>query len=279
MSSLAKVPAAEAPRSPRAAQILTAIVVVLAGVAAAGGVFLPDLYRGNAWILSATRGQDVYTLVVAVPAMAVTLFFLKPGAVRAALVMLGITGYMLYTYTGAALTFPMNEFFPIYVALFSLSVFGMAALTSSIDVARIDRRFDATTPRKPVAIFVIFMGVMLALMEIGQVMPFYTTGALPLPMQLAESTSFYPLALDMGLIAPLCVLSGVWLWRRQPWGYLLTSCMLIKSATMGLALLATNWYAWLMGTTPDSIEFLALWAIIGFGGLGMTVWFLRHCRG
>lgn len=204
MSAATKAPPsapAPAPRSPRTAQVLTGLILLLGAVAAAGGIFLPHLYSGTTWILNGTRGQDVYTLLVAVPAMAVTLFFLRPGAVRATLVMIGLTGYMLYTYIGAALTFPFNALFPVYVALYALSLFALAALAGNLDIATIDRRFDEATPRKPMAIFLGFMGIMLALMEIGQIAPFYATGALPLPMQLAEQTNFYPLALDLGLIA------------------------------------------------------------------------------
>ncbi|GIV65520.1 MAG: hypothetical protein KatS3mg046_780 [Bellilinea sp.] len=39
----------------------------------------------------------------------------------------------------------------------------------------------------------------------------------------------------MGLIVPLCVLSGVLLLYRKPWGYLLVSVALIKFLTMGTA--------------------------------------------
>lgn len=278
MSALAKVPAAEAPRSLLSVRILTLGIIILGAVAAAAGLFLPDLYHGTAWIVSATRGTDLYTLAVAVPAMAVTFCFLRPGAVRATLVMMGLVAYMLYTYVGAALTYDFTGFFPIYVALFSLSVFALAALVGSLDVAGMDRRFGATAPRKPIAIFLIVMGVMLLFMEVGQLMPYYATGAMPLPMQLAESTDFYPFALDLGLIAPLTLLSGIWLWQRRPAGYLLTSCMLIKSATMGFALIATNAYNLMMGQTTDTIAWILMYSMIGLGGLGFAIWFFRHCR-
>jgi hypothetical protein len=278
MSAQVKEAERTAPQRLHAAQILTAIVLILAAVASAGGIFLPGLYRGNAWIINATRGQDVYTLAIAVPAMAITLLALRRGSVRALLVMTGITGYMLYTYIGGAFSFAFNAFFPIYVALYSVSIFALVALVGSLNLPHLDRKFDAAVPRRAVAAFVIFMGLMVALMEVGQITPFYTTGTLPLPIRQAEATTFYPLALDLGLIAPLCVLAGIGLWRRLPWGYLLTSCMLIKAATMGLALLATNWYGWIMGSTPDAAPWLAVYSLIGFGSLGMAVWFFRHCR-
>ncbi|HWI65137.1 MAG TPA: hypothetical protein VNT75_25185 [Symbiobacteriaceae bacterium] len=278
MAVAAKSPQAESTKSPRTAQILTVILIVLSAVAAAAGIFLPDLYQGTEWLIGASRGTDVYTLAVAVPAMIVTLFFLRRGALRPTLVMTGVVAYMLYTFIGTAMTYAFNGFFPVYVATMSVSFFTLAALIGTIDLGRIDQRFDATAPRKPMAIFLIVNAVMLAMMEMGQMMPYYSTGELPQPMRLAASTIFYPLVLDLGMIMPLSLLAGIWLWQRRPWGYLLTSCMLIKSATMGLALLATNFYGWLAGIQTDSIEWLIGYGVIGFGGLAMSVWFFRHCR-
>jgi hypothetical protein len=86
-------------------------------------------------MVNANRGQDVYTLFVALPAMALTVFAARRGAVRGLLVLAGITGYVLYTYTGAALAYSLNEFFLIYVSLFSLSLAGLIATLSAIDAA------------------------------------------------------------------------------------------------------------------------------------------------
>jgi hypothetical protein len=45
-------------------------------------------------------------------------------------------------------------------------------------------------------------------------------------------------ALDLGLIVPLAILSGVLLTRRRGWGYLLASVASIKGLTMGIAVSA-----------------------------------------
>ena len=39
--------------------------------------------------------------------------------------------------------------------------------------------------------------------------------------------------MDLGLIVPLCVLAGILLLRRNPWGYLLASVGMLKFLTMG----------------------------------------------
>lgn len=279
MSVAAKLPQPEAKPSIRTPQVLTGIVLVLAAIASAGGIFLHDLYKGSAWVLSATRGQDWFTLLVAVPVTAVALVLGRRGSTRAKLALIGLVGYFFYTYTGAALAYALNNFFLIYVALFTLTILTLGAWVSTLDLANLGRSFDAGVPRRSTSIFLIIIGMMLVIGEVGQLIPFFTDGTLPLPMQLAEADNFFVYALDLGLVAPFAVLAGVWLWQRKAWGYLLAGFMLSKSAVMGLMLLFTNGYGWIIGSTIDSIDLLVAYGVIGFGGLGMAVWYLRHCKG
>jgi len=262
----------------RTASLLSLIVLILVAVAAAGDLFVPGLLRDNAWTVNAIRGQDLYTLVVALPAMAIALIPFRRGSLRAALVVAGILGYLFYTYVGAAMAFAFNEFLLLYIALYTLSAAALVAVINTLDLKALPQRFTPVTPRRAVAVYLLVIGFMLCLMELAQIIPFITTGKPPLILELAGGPTFYPYALDLGMVVPLSVLAAVWLWRGHGWGYLLSGCMLIKAATMGMALLVTNLYAWLVGGTPDPAELLAVYGLIGFGGLFMSVWFLRHVR-
>ena len=57
--------------------ILSIMTVALLVVAAGGGFFFPELYRD-----SAIYGNDLVTLVVAVPLLAIALFFTRRGSLR-----------------------------------------------------------------------------------------------------------------------------------------------------------------------------------------------------
>jgi hypothetical protein len=54
---------------PRLARLLSVIVALLAFVASAGGLFWEGLYRDNTLVTAAFRGNDLITLVVAVPGL------------------------------------------------------------------------------------------------------------------------------------------------------------------------------------------------------------------
>lgn len=281
MTLTAKVPEAESStQNLRVAQILTVIILVLATVAAAGGLFLPNLYRDNTWIAEQNRGGDVVTLALAVPALLVSLVGVRRGSARATLAWVGLLGYILYTYVGGAFAYSFNIFFLIYVALFSLSVFALITAFANIDVVALKQKFDAGTPHKSVITFLVIIGLVLTAMWLGQIMPFLTAGKLPELIVKGETPTNFVYSMDLGIIVPLAFISAVLLGRRAPWGYLLSGCVMIKAAAMGLALLSMSLFSWLAGTLgAEGIQLTYVWVALAVSSLTMSVWFFRHCRG
>jgi hypothetical protein len=259
------------------AQRLTWAMVPLTALAAAGGLLLPRLYREPQAIVPAMRGQDLITLLV-LPVMVWSLLAVRRGSARATLVWIGLLGYVFYTYAGAAMAYYVNVFTLVYVALFSLSMFALVTALTGLDVAALQRRFDACVPRRSMMGYLAMIALVLVLLEIGQNVGFIMTGTLPKGVSLAGGTSYYVYGLDLGIVVPLSLLSAYWLWRKQPWGYVGAGCMLIKGAAMGLALLSMNILSWLAGKPTDSMELLGFYALLAGGGLALSAGLLRHCR-
>ena len=276
MAVAAKSKVAPSRQTLSAAEILSLIILVLTAVAAAGGLFLPDLYRDTAWVVPQNRGTDFVTLLLALPALAVTLLAVRRGSVRARIIWVGLLGYLLYIYTGAAMAYAFNAFFLLYVALFALTIFALVTAVSGIDLEQVARRFDAGVPRAPVILFLVLVALMLTVAYLGQILPFFSTGEVPEVVALAGGPTFFVWVLDLGLVVPLALLGALWLWRRAPLGYLLAGCVLIKAATMGLALLSMTWFS-LQASIAVDVGLAVVWVVIAAGGLGLSVWFFRHC--
>jgi hypothetical protein len=223
------------------------------------------------------RGQDLNTLLV-LPIMVWSLRAVRRGSARATLLWIGLLGYVLYTYAGAAMAYYVNVFTLIYVALFSLSLFALVAALSGLDVAALHRRFDAHVPRHSAMAYLTMIALVLVLLEVGQNIGFITTGTLPASVTLSGGTSYYVYALDLSVVVPLSLLSAYWLWRDRAWGYVGAGCMLIKGAAMGLALLAMNVFSWLAGKLTDPMELIGFYALLAGGGLVLSAELLRHCR-
>lgn len=273
-----KVPEAGTIGRLRTAEILTAIILPLVILVALAGLFMPGLYRDTAWVVPQNRGTDLVTLLVAVPALFCSLLGLRRGSARAAIAWFGLIGYVLYIYFGATFAYALNLLYPIYVLLFSLSIAALVAGASSIDPAAVARRFDAAVPRGPVVAFLLLIAALLTMLWVGQLIPFFTTGTIPEGITLSGNSTLFVYGLDLGVVVPLAVLAALWLWRRLPWGYILAGVVLIKAATMGLALLGMTWFA-VRASIPAAVELVVSYLFIALGGLAMSVWFFRHCRG
>jgi hypothetical protein len=183
---------------------------------------------------------------------------------------------VLYAYLGAALGYFLNSFTLLYIALFSLSLAAMVLAIGGLKLTDLETRFDVEIPRWPVIAFLMLMAVMLGAREILDNIGFIRSGIIPSGMQRSGGTNYFVYTFDLGLIVPLLVLSSIWLWRRSPVGLVSSGMVLIKSAVMGLALLVMNGFNANAGGATDGL--LGLWAFIAIGGLGLSIWFFRHCR-
>lgn len=253
----------------------TLVIAPLALAASAAGLLLPDLYRDPVTIRPAMQGQDAVTLLV-LPMLVASSMAAARGSTRARLIWIGLVGYLFYTYAGAAFGYQFNECFLLYVAIASLSAFALVASLTRLDVIAWHRSFDGREPRVAVAAFLIFIALMLAVLEIGQNVAFLVTGVTPLAVSNAGGLTFFPYVLDLGLVVPLAIVGAVWLARREPWGYVVASALLIKATTMGMALLAMNVFTWMAAGEPDGLS--AFYGVLAGGGAILALWFLRHCH-
>jgi len=150
------------------------------------------------------------------------------------------------------------------------------ASTGGLIIPNLYREPLVLSVRKPVVAFLILMALMLSALWLGQIIPFLTSGAIPAGIEQGGNFQ-YVYSLDLGLVVPLSLLGALWLGQRRPWGYILSGFILIKAATMGLALLAMSWFT-LRAGLPVELELNLVWALIAACGLGLSVWFLKHCQ-
>ena len=84
-------------------------------------------------------------------------------------------------------------------------------------------------------------------------------------------------ALDLSLLVPGMVLGAIWLWRRDPWGYVLGTMVNVKAVTYALALIGMSAYAARAGV-PGAWDLAPLWAFLGAGNLIASALLLGHMR-
>jgi hypothetical protein len=98
------------------------------------------------------------------------------------------------------------------------------------------------------------------------------------PNALGSYTTVVTYVLDLGVIAPLAVASGVLLLCRKPVGYLLAAAMLALNLTIGLALMAQGTTILLAGvamTLGEIIGFIASFAMLTIVGIALLIQLVR----
>jgi hypothetical protein len=260
---------------PTTAYVLSAIIVILTVVAAAGGLFIDDLYRDNAFATSAWQGTDLATLVLAVPILVAALIFSLRGSFRAQLIWLGMLDYMLYSYAYYLFGAAFNAFFLIYVALFTLSIFALIFGLAKVDTKGIGQRFRDSTPVRWIAGYMLFVAAGIGGLWIAQSLSFVITGQVPEFINKVAHPTSVVFALDLSLVVPFLILGAIWLWKRRSWGYLLAAILNVKGAAYMLTLAIVSISAVQAGFAESSAE-LPLWGILGLGFLAASLFLLGN---
>ncbi len=207
------------------------------------------------------QANDLVTLVLGLPLLIVSSILVvraQQGSawqLRGRFLQTGTIGFFLYTYLSMSMNTAFNALFTVYVVLFSLSLFAFILSMLSFDLASLPGRFAASLPHGWIAGLMIFAGCFLVLAWMGgRVLPPLLQNSVP---ALENTTTMVIQVMDLGLMVPLAVLSGILLLRRSPWGYLLSSVAVMKLLTMGVAVSAMGINMALQGV-PDSVVILSI---------------------
>ncbi len=223
------------------------------------------IYRNDSLSYGAqARGQDLVTLIAGIPLLFTGLLLMRRGSLRGQLLHTGSMFYFLYTYMSYSYLSYFNEFFLVYVALFSLSLAGSILALSAIHPDEVKNRMKPGFPVKSISTYLITMGAVLTFMWLGRIIPAYSSGYAPAGID--HYSTLVIQANDLGIIAPAAVVTGILLFRRHPWGYTLAAVLLTKLLTMGLALFSMLLFMKSSGT-PAGVAETAVFTVLLLAGL------------
>ncbi len=263
--------------TPRSAYVLSVLIIVLTAVASGGGLLIDGLYQGNDLLVAGWFGNDLVTLLVAVPLLVVSLILSIRGSRRAQLVWLGMLAYTLYNFAYYLFGTAFNSFFLIYVTLFDLSIFALIFALVRLDVGAVARAFQPSTPARWIAGFMAFVAVGLTVVYSAASLDFVFTGQVPEIVTLTGHPTSIVYALDLSLVVPWFVLAAIWLWQRRPWGYVLATLLNVKGAVYMLALSAVTVSAVRAGASDDLAQ-VGLWGTIGVLSVIASAVLLRNVQ-
>jgi hypothetical protein len=185
-------------------------------------------------------GQDLITLLIAVPLLFLSLYLISQDSLRGYLIWMGTIFYFLYSYASMSFLASYNQIFLVYVALFSLSLYTFVYGLLSLDVKSIRDSFSPGSTVKIAGVFTVFMASLLTFMWLSLIIGSLLSGNAPAALE--SYTTLVIQALDLGVLVPAAVIAGVLILKGKAWGYALMSIMLVKVSLLGTAILSMIYF-------------------------------------
>jgi len=259
-------------RLPKSIYLLTMLVIPLTVWVTLMGLLVPGYYGAISVSMRAQAiGQDLVTLVFAVPVTFGALILSFRGSDRGDLLLLGQLAYLVYTYISYAVLVPFNSMWLISVIILSASLGALIVGLTSINAKRIASSYSGWYPRKTIAGYMMFAGGSVAIMWLGgMIIPAMIRGGLPPEVMEESGGNLIIQLLDLGIIVPLSITTGVLLWKNRSIGYVLASVVLVKAMTLVLAVLSMIVFMTRAGTPANAAQII-LFLILFLFGLGALV--------
>lgn len=255
-------------RSLTVSYVLSVSVAILLVITSVAGLLFGQqgFYEPDPATLPTFLGQDAVTLMAGLPLLLGSMWAARRGSLRGLLLWLGALFYFAYSYAYYATVF--NAFFLVYIAIISMSLYGLLFLLLSVDAEAVRTRFSDRTPTRLTGGFLAMMMGLFGLAWDASIAATLGAGADPTAVQ----RIVWPL--DLVVAFPAGFWGGVWLWRRQPLGYVVAPLLLLKLGLLGCTLSLNAWLVTRWGMTLD--PFTPGYAIGGMISLLLAVLFLRR---
>ncbi|HEX37376.1 MAG TPA: hypothetical protein ENG70_00715 [Candidatus Cloacimonetes bacterium] len=213
------------------------------------------LYKYNSQRMVAEGiGWDYFTLIFALPMLLLLLPRIYKNSLRAKLFAVGLLAYVFYQYFMYALGWAFGPLFPLFILIYSFSLICVIWIISTIDITELSQKINDSFPRKSIAFLCFFVAVLIFFMWLKRI-AVGLQGDLQEGILLGQTTMVIQ-ALDLGLIVPFAVFTGIFIIRRKEIGYLLSPVLLVKAIAMSGAIMAMLISAWIAEGGLDITPFV-----------------------
>jgi hypothetical protein len=236
------------------------------------------LYRNDSRFTGALfRGTDVITLFVSLPLLLVGYVSHRRGSLHGSIFLIGMLFYFLYI--GVTYTFSVifNALFLVYTALFSASLFSVILALTSFDAPSLANKVTPNMPRRGIAIFMFVAGFGTLFLWLSELIGPLMTGQAP--ANLGPYTTMFTHGFDSAVITPVTMVTGIYLLKRKPIGYLFAAPLLILCTIIGVTVIAQTISQAMVGITfPIGvyIGMIGSWVVMGAFAVGLAISFFRH---
>ena len=257
---------------------LSGALVIISVSAAAITVAVSEALTGPAAMNGSARGTALVVLAISIPTLVVSAFTARDGSVVATAIWLGALGYLTYNAVMFVFATPYNRLFLLYVAMLSLSFWTILLLTWRVLPA-----VPTTTVRwgRPVAVYLWLIAALNAVLWISTIGPSIVAdrpGAVTDGLGVATNPVFVQ---DLAIWLPAATLAALGLWRRRPWGALLSGAVLVFWFIESIGVGVDQWFGSAAdpASTVTSMTMVPAFAALAVVDLVPLLIILRSLRG
>ncbi|HEX5024360.1 MAG TPA: hypothetical protein VFV68_03770 [Agriterribacter sp.] len=212
----------------QAALILTAAVLSL---------MHQDTYASESgtWQLQSI-GQDLINSIFIVPVLLTCTVYTLRNNKTAFFIWGGIHLYLLYTFIIYAFNIHFNNFFLLYCVVLGISFYSLLWYAYRMVLIYMQSAIDYRYPQKLLAVYLIMIGSFFISLWLSEIIPAMFQHTHP---QILEETGLFtnPVqVLDLSVVLPGFILTGVLLLRGKRAGYLLTPSLLAFMVLMNITI-------------------------------------------
>jgi hypothetical protein len=183
------------------------------------------------------RGWSAVTLLLAVPVLVFCLSEPPRQVHRARMAAMGGLVYLAYTYLELAVSPPFTPLYLAYVLVFATAIPAIVIIGRSVDIELAPWTLGEGAPRKAIALYSLAFAIVLSAAWLRGVVSAMAAGTFGWPSGDA-AVGHVVHALDLGLVVPLGVSTGLLLLKRRPGGDVLAMVTITFAVLMGAALAA-----------------------------------------
>jgi hypothetical protein len=238
------------------------------------GVAWPPLYRDPPVIAAQAVGQDWVTLLVAAPVLALARRATARGSALGEVVALGVLGYAAYAYALYAFGTRHNELFLVYVAILSLSVWGLVAGLVEIDAPRLATRAAPRLAWRWIGSYFVVLAALFASLWLAEIVPALLRRQTPATVVAWGTPTNGVHVLDLAFVLPVLLWTGVRLWHHKRDSVVVAGVLLFKIVTLGLAILAMGVFQIRRGQHVDA-GLMTIFAVMSVVSIAAAVHFTR----
>jgi len=237
--------------------VMSIVVALLLLITGGAGVLSDGLYRPfmSESMAAFQYFQDLISLLFA-PLLLVAIYMTYRASLRAFVIWLGILVYAAYYYAFYCFGFVYTLYYPLYLAVMGLATYTLAGLLANVDLHYFYLHVDG---KMPVRLVAAVLGITLLFIPLWLTMLMQRMST-----QQAGATDLV-FVLDLAFLIPACLLGAVLVWRRRPFGYLLSGPLLFKATVSGVLLAGGELMKLPHGMTPafDQLAIYLFLAIVG----------------